>query len=195
MDLSLDHLDIGAPRIEDASAGVLVPVIERPDGAVLVYTERADHLSAHAGEMSFPGGGRHETDESLQHTALREADEEIDLDPDDAEVVGRLPDIWGPTGDIVRPYVARVPDISYEPNPAEVTDIVRLPVASLIDRANYSAEPIPGREDLEVTLPYFRVSDVTVWGLTGYVTGRLLQETAGWDPPPGEPLEHPGAQE
>lgn len=195
MALSLERLDVDVPRLEDASAGVLVPVIERPGGAVLVYTERAEHLSVHAGEMSFPGGGRHETDDSLRDTALREADEEIGLDSGDADVVGCLPDIWGPTGDIVRPYVARVPDISYEPNPDEVTEIVRLPVASLADRANYSAEPIPGRDDLDMTLPYFRVGDVTVWGLTGYVTGRLLQETAGWEPPPGQPLEHPGAQE
>lgn len=194
MRLTLDRLTADLPRDEiQASAAVLVPVIDRSDGSHLLFTERASHLPDHAGEMSFPGGRRAPTDADARETALREATEEIGLDPTEAELVGRLPDIDAPTGDRVRPLVARVPDRTYDPDPGEVSDIIRLPARALVDHANYSAEHHPGMDGPAETLPYFRVDGVVVWGMTGYLTGRLLQSTAGWSPPADHPLEHPGA--
>lgn len=193
MRLALDRLPDTDPTAETASAAVLVPVIDRADGSHLLYTERADHLTAHAGEMSFPGGRREARDDDILGTALREAREEVGLDPADAKPVGRLPAIGAPTGDAVVPHVARVPDQEYEPDPAEVSSVVRLPVVALADHENYRAEAHPGMDGPAETLPYFRVGEVVVWGLTGYLTGTLLRRTADWTPPPGHPLEHPGA--
>jgi len=197
MRLSLDRL-AGTDRatITDdpgSDAAVLVPVVDRDDGSWVLYTERATHLSTHAGEMSFPGGNREPDDDDLSETALREAEEEIGIAREEVELVGRLADIGAPHGGRVRPFVARVPDRTYDPEPAEVSEVVRLRARDLADPANYSAEHHAGMEGDAETLPYFRVDGVTVWGLTGYLTGRLLQETAGWSPPPGHPLEHPGA--
>jgi 8-oxo-dGTP pyrophosphatase MutT (NUDIX family) len=197
MRLALDRLAAGQlSTIEDdpgRDAAVLVPIIERDDGSWLLFTERAAHLPTHAGEMSFPGGRHEQVDGSLRDTALREAAEEIGLDPAEADPIGRLDDIGAPHGGRVRPYVARVPDRGYDPDPSEVSEVVRLPAQALLDRTNYSAEHHPGMEGPAETLPYFRVDGTVVWGLTGYLTGRLLQETADWSPPPGHPLEHPGA--
>lgn len=192
--LSLDRLTEDLPGGgEPTSAAVLVPIIDRPDGSYLLYTERASHLPDHAGEMSFPGGRREEGDSDAFDTALRESAEEIGLTPAEADPVGQLADIGAPTGDRVRPFVARVPDRPYEPDPGEVSDIVRLPASALIDHGNYRAEYHPGMDGPAETLPYFRVDDIVVWGLTGYLTGCLLQATADWTPPADHPLEHPGA--
>lgn len=194
MRLALDRLPDTQPTLDgDATAAVLVPVIQRTDGSYLLYTERAAHLSSHAGEMSFPGGRREPEDDGPLDTALREAKEEVGLDPGDAAPVGRLPDIGAPTGDAVTPYVARIPDQEYQPDPAEVTDVLKLPAAGLSNPDNYAAEPHPGMDGPAETLPYFRVDGVVVWGLTGYLTGTLLRHTVDWEPPADQPLEHPGA--
>src|SRR3712207_4874231 len=79
------------PRVPTPGAGsrraaVLVPVLLEPDGARLVYTVRRDDLPDHAGQISFPGGSMEPADRSLRETALREAEEEIDLRPDLVEV-------------------------------------------------------------------------------------------------------------
>jgi 8-oxo-dGTP pyrophosphatase MutT (NUDIX family) len=171
-------------------AAVLVPVIHRPDGPFLLFTERSPDLEAHAGEMAFPGGGYEERDADLSATALREANEEVGLEPEEAEVVGRLDDVPGPFGHVVRPFVARVADREYHPDEREVVEVVVLPVAALTDPANYSVEERTNPEGRTVELPFFRVDGHVVWGLTGFVLTRFLSLTTDWEPPGGFP-RHP----
>ena len=73
-------------------AAVLVPIWLRPEGAVLVLTKRASHLKHHPGQIAFPGGKVDATDASPMDAALREAREEIGLDPASVQVIGTLPD-------------------------------------------------------------------------------------------------------
>src|SRR6056297_2280829 len=110
--------DHTARPVEDQEhdAAVLAPVVDRQDGPHLLFTKRADHLGEHPGQMSFPGGGREPSDESLLATATREAEEEIGLRPDEVEVVGRLDDLPTVTHYRIRPFVSRVPDRAYEPD-------------------------------------------------------------------------------
>jgi len=95
---------------QEREAAVIVPVIERDDGPALLFTKRADHLSDHPGQMSFPGGGREPEDEGLRITACREADEEVGMRRSELEFVGRLDDIETVTRYSVRPFVACAPD-------------------------------------------------------------------------------------
>lgn len=186
-----DRFDVDAVRAghptgivaeEAEQAAVLVPVIDRPDGHAVLFTERADHLPNHAGEMSFPGGGREERDADLEATALRESHEEVGLRPGEVDVVGQLDDVPGPYGHVVRPFVGTVPDRAYEPTSAEVAACVVLPLAALSDPANFDTERRSGPDGEGVTLPFFRVDGHVVWGLTGHVLRTLLELSTDWRP-------------
>jgi 8-oxo-dGTP pyrophosphatase MutT (NUDIX family) len=173
---------------EQRDAAVLVPVLTREqtddyDGAHLLFTKRADHLGEHPGQMSFPGGGREPVDADLTATALREACEEIGLDPETAEVVGRLDDIATITSYAVRPFVARVPDREYVPDEREVAEVVVIPVEALTDPDNYDSERRDHPRRGEIRLHFFRVGDYVVWGATARILVQLLELTTDWRVP------------
>jgi len=194
MELDLGRLVDYRPREVERDSGraaaVLVPVIGREDGDHLLFTERSPDLEAHPGEMAFPGGGREPEDADLSTTALREANEEVGIRPEEAEVVGRLDDVPGPYGHVVRPFVARVPDRGYVPDEREVVEVVVLSAAALSDPSVYSVEERRNPEGDTVGLPFFRVGDDVVWGLTGFVLARFLSLVSPWEPPGGFP-RHP----
>ena len=168
---------------EAHDAAVLAPVVVRDDERFLLFTKRADHLGQHAGQMSFPGGGREPSDDDLRATALREADEEIGLRPDEADVVGRLDDIRTTSGYAVTPFVARVPDREYVPDEREVAEIALLPVAGLLDSDNYESERREHPRYGEAIVHFFRVGGYTVWGATGRILVQLLELTTDWRAP------------
>jgi len=176
--------DYEAASIADAQqeAAVLAPVVAR-EGTHLLFTKRADHLGEHPGQMSFPGGGREPGDATLRETALREAREEIGLRPTEADVIGRLDDIYTVSSYAVRPFVARVPDRAYEPDEREVAEIAVLPVPGLIDPANYESERRTHPEFGDVRVHFFRVSGYTVWGATAKILVQLLELTTEWRAP------------
>jgi 8-oxo-dGTP pyrophosphatase MutT (NUDIX family) len=149
-----------------------------------LFTKRADHLGEHAGQMSFPGGGREPSDESLETTALREANEEIGLRPAEVELFGRLDDIETVTDYSVRPFVARVPDREYTPDEREVAEIAVLSVADLTDLANYESEQRDHPHYGEIRIHFFHVDGYTVWGATGRMLVQLLELTTDWRMPP-----------
>ncbi len=165
-------------------AAVLAPVLERDGEPHLLFTKRADHLGEHPGQMSFPGGGREPSDADLRATALREANEEIGLEPREAEIHGALDDITTVTDYAVRPFVATVPDREYVPDESEVAEVVVLPVAALTDPDNYESERRDHPEYGDHRIHFFRVDDYTVWGATGRMLVQLLELTTDWTMPP-----------
>lgn len=172
-------------RVRDAAkdAAVLVPVGGRDGGPAILFTQRAEHLGEHAGQMSFPGGGREPEDVGLLGTALREASEEIGLDPVEVEVVGRLDDIQTVTGYAVSPFVGRVPDRVYHPDEREVAEVVWLAIEALTAPENYEVSVRDHPEEGEVIVHYFRVGGYTVWGATARILVQFLEITQGWEPP------------
>jgi 8-oxo-dGTP pyrophosphatase MutT (NUDIX family) len=169
---------------EEREAAVIVPLIERADGPALLFIKRADHLSDHPGQMSFPGGGREPEDADLRATASREADEEVGLRPGELDVVGRLDDIRTVTRYSVRPFVARVPDREYTRSDQEVAEVVILPVAGLTDLANHESERRDHPYYGDIRLHYFSVDGYTVWGATARILVQFLELAADWDAPP-----------
>jgi 8-oxo-dGTP pyrophosphatase MutT (NUDIX family) len=176
---------------EQREAAIVVPVVTRSSGAGILFTKRADHLSDHPGQMAFPGGGREPDDEDLLGTALREANEEIGLDPKAVHIVGRLDDIRTVTNYSVRPFVGRIPDREYVPNDEEVAEVVVLPVAELTDLDNYESEHRDHPHYGEIRLHFFYVDGYTVWGATARMLVQLLELATDWEMPP-EPDRYAG---
>ena len=129
-----------------ASAGSLTPaavlllVVNHPEPTV-VFTQRTAHLADHAGQISFPGGRAEAGDEGPAGTALREAREEVGIDPAGVEILGELPDYHTSTGYRVRPVVGWAePPVSWSPDPYEVADVFEVPLAFLLESANHRYE-------------------------------------------------------
>ena len=115
-------------------AAVLVPLVSHPAPTVLL-TLRSPRLSSHAGQVSFPGG-RMEPGETPEAAAVREAAEEVGLDPRVPELIGRLPEHVTGTGFHVTPVVALLPPpLALTPDAAEVAEVFELPLAVVLDPA------------------------------------------------------------
>jgi 8-oxo-dGTP pyrophosphatase MutT (NUDIX family) len=152
-------------------AAVLVPLVDRPEGLGVLLTERASQLSKHAAQISFPGGRLDESDPDVASAALREAQEEIGLDPGRVRVFGYLPDHLVISGYRVTPVLSLVtPPFSLEPNPAEVAQVFEVPAAHFFDRANHQAR-MRRVGDEDMLLFDFPWQGMSIWGATA---GMLL---------------------
>ncbi len=164
-------------------ASVLAPVVDGGEEPALLFIKRSDDLGSHAGQMAFPGGGHEPFDPDLVDTARREAWEEIGLRETEPSIVGRLDDTTTTSGYAIRPYVAQVPDRTYEPDGVEAVEVAKLPVSALTDPANYESERRKRPEVGDVRLHYFHVGEYTVWGATGRMLVQLLELTTDWRAP------------
>jgi 8-oxo-dGTP pyrophosphatase MutT (NUDIX family) len=118
-------------------ASVLVPVVMRERPMVLL-TERTQHLSSHSGQIAFPGGKVDADDLNALETALREAQEEIGLEPAFVHVLGMLPQYVTGSAFIVTPVVALVdPGFTLTPNPYEVAEVFEVPLNFLMNPSNH----------------------------------------------------------
>jgi 8-oxo-dGTP pyrophosphatase MutT (NUDIX family) len=153
------------------AAAVLVPLVDRPEGLTVLLTERASQLANHAAQISFPGGRLEETDPDVASAALREAQEEIGLDPAHVRVFGYLPDHLVISGFRVTPVLSLVsPLLSLELNPAEVAAVFEVPVSHIFDARNRKARlHRVGDEDMLLyDIPW---QGQNIWGATA---GMLL---------------------
>ncbi|HEY1076237.1 MAG TPA: CoA pyrophosphatase [Fontimonas sp.] len=156
-------------------AAVLAPVIRRRDSLNLLLTVRAEHLRSHKGQISFPGGGRDPGDVDATSTALREAQEEIGLDPMQVEVVGFLDDYPTLTKYMVTPVVGILdgaPALTVDAN--EVAEAFEVPLGFVLDPASYEKK-ILSREGLNV--PFFELNwgEYRIWGATAGMLWNLCQ--------------------
>lgn len=156
-------------------AAVLVPLyLDERGRAHAVFTKRRDDLRRHPGEISFPGGRQDDTDADLTHTALREAHEEIGLEPEAVEVVGALqPTPTIATNYSVYPFVGLIePGLEWTLSAREVDRVLELSLDDLRDgyrRERLLRRGIPFRTDVYV------VDDNLIWGATARILGDLLQ--------------------
>lgn len=156
-------------------AAVLLPLHGWPEKPGLIFTERRADMRRHAGEISFPGGRRDEGDADFAATALREAEEEIGLDPATVELCGALPPAATfVTGYRIHPYVGLVADpseLNLEPNPAEVETVLAFSLAGL--RNGYAMRRLI-RRGVPIHTPTYEVDGHLIWGATARILGDLL---------------------
>lgn len=176
------HLLVDPPP-EWRAAGVLVPLLRRPEGVALVLIRRGSEVSNHKGQIAFPGGAREPGDVDLQHTAVREAVEEIALDPRGLDFLGRLDDVWTPSGFVMSAFVAAVPlPQEFRPQAREVEEVLEVPLAEVLRQGVYREE-IWKHDGVEHPVAFFDVEGLTIWGATGRLVARLLEVGFGWHNP------------
>jgi 8-oxo-dGTP pyrophosphatase MutT (NUDIX family) len=169
-----------APEIDRASA-VLAPLYEHDGELHVVLTRRTWELRSHSGEVSFPGGRQDDGDDHLWHTALREAQEEIALDPSSVRRIGELDHLATVTShSFIVPYVgALAARPATTANPQEVSAVLHVPIAELLDPAIFREErwTFPWAEDRPIF--FFELVGDTVWGATGAMLRQLLGLVTG----------------
>lgn len=155
-------------------AGVLVLLYPREDRLHLVLTKRTDKVDFHKGQISFPGG-RLETGEDLEQAAIREAQEELDVDPGSVRILGKLTPLFIPPSNYtIYPVVALTENRPYfQPSPLEVAEVLEIPLEHLLDPVNVRRE-IWSIRDAEVEVPYFSFGYHKIWGATAMVLAELL---------------------
>jgi 8-oxo-dGTP pyrophosphatase MutT (NUDIX family) len=155
-------------------AAVLVPMYGWPDHPGLVFTERRSDLRRHAGEISFPGGRQDQPDEDLRSTALREAQEEIGLDPAQVELAGALPPIGTyVTSYRIHPFVGLIAEgLPLQPNPAEVEAVLTFRLERL--HGAYGMRRLV-RRGVPIRTPTFEIGRHLIWGATARILSEFLE--------------------
>lgn len=172
-----------APPFADARpSAVLVALVDGDDGAEVLLTKRSLRLTNHRGEISFPGG-RLDADETPLDAAIREAFEEVQLDPALVTVSAQLEPLSTVVSkSYIMPIVARLPHRPHlVPHDAEVDRILWVPLGELARSDTYRGEWW-GTPPLDREMHFFDLDDETIWGATGRMLHELLARAHGLSP-------------
>jgi 8-oxo-dGTP pyrophosphatase MutT (NUDIX family) len=172
---------VDAPDADTRLAAVLLPLLDGPEPS-LVFTKRAEDLSRHQGEISFPGGLQHREDGSLVETALRETEEEIGIPGSAVEVLGALEPVHTfVSGILIVPFVgllAERPAIA--PSPYEIAEVLEHTVARLAEVEREQQY----EHELGTWVGFaYEVDGHTIWGATGRILHgflELVRKEAPW---------------
>ena len=166
------------PSTELRPAAVLVPLIEHADGMSVLLTQRTPHLTAHAGQISFPGGRIEQDDPDEVAAALREAEEEVGLPRDRVTVAGRLDTYLTGTGFEITPIVGIIaPPYPLSIDPFEVAEAFEVPLSYVLDDRNHQRveRESAGRRQAFFVLPY---QGRNIWGATAGILVNLAEVLA-----------------
>jgi 8-oxo-dGTP pyrophosphatase MutT (NUDIX family) len=180
----LERREIAASLGELTPAAVLLLVVNHAETQTVLFTQRTAHLAAHAGQISFPGGRLEAGDESPDAGALREAHEEVGVEPSRVEVLGRMPEYHTSTGYLVTPVVgwADAP-LAYAPDPHEVAEVFEVPLTFLLDSRNHRYESafFKGRTRHFWAMPF---GPRYIWGATAGMLVTFQRIMSGGDAAP-----------
>lgn len=174
LERALDRLTPRTLPAAQTQASVLVALTDNPTDPEVILTRRASRLSSHGGEVALPGGKQDEADSSLLHTALRESQEEIGLDPAAVRVVAQLGQVVSKHGLLVTPWVGVVPeDVPLTPNPDELESLFRVPLRFFLADRRLRTDCLH-HKGRQLHVPSYRYRGYTIWGLTAYILVELL---------------------
>lgn len=176
-------LELDSPEL--IKSAVLIPIKSTSSSYNIIITERSSKLKHHKGEMSFPGG-RFDSiiDKTLQDTAIRETFEEIGINQDDVEIIGRLDDLPTLTGFIIRPYVGLLKNnnkLKFKINYNEVVELVEIPIEYITQNNLFYEIPFP-KDPANWTMLCFNYEDphtnhkFKIWGATAHMLQEFLKK-------------------
>ncbi|MFC7419391.1 CoA pyrophosphatase [Iodobacter arcticus] len=161
----------GGALANSRAAAVLIPLVLHPAGTTVLFTERAAHLSTHAGQVSFPGGAYEVQDVDLIATALRETQEETGIAADRVEVIACLAEYFTISRFRVTPVVGVLqPGFELAPDPNEVAEVFELPLSVLLDVRRFERRMVERNGQRGFT-HFLEHDGRVVWGATA---GMLL---------------------
>ena len=188
-------LEEGAPFLPDwepdtphtrppVPAAVLIALVRRSEGYTVLYTERSPSLRSHSGQVAFPGGKIDPTDTGPGAAALREAWEEVGMEPEDARILGYMPHYYTGTNYLITPVVAEVvPSGLFVANPSEVDALFEVPLRLIAEEASFGTFRV-SRRGVEHTTWQIDHEGHRIWGITANLTRRFrdlaLAGEASW---------------
>jgi 8-oxo-dGTP pyrophosphatase MutT (NUDIX family) len=163
------------PDVPLRPAAVLVGIVERTDGPSVLLTQRTEHLTNHAGQISFPGGSAEHDDIDSIATALRETREEVGIGAESITPFGYLDGLDTVSGFNVTPVVADIdPAVVATPDPREVAAVFEVPLAFFVDPANLRFRRMEYRGRLR-DIVEFHFGDRNIWGATAAMLLSLVR--------------------
>ena len=173
------NLGVLDPAVPLTPSAVLFPLVEHEEGLTVLLTRRADSLRQHSGQIAFPGG-RSDPGETPWETALREAQEEIGLDPGHIRIAGLDAPCRTGTGFEITPVVAFVrPGFHLSPNPAEVAEVFETPFAFLMDPGNHQRRFLEQADGLRRYFYAMSHEDRFIWGVTAGMLRAFYERLYG----------------
>jgi 8-oxo-dGTP pyrophosphatase MutT (NUDIX family) len=156
---------------------LLYPLNERDAG--VVFIRRPKYNGVHSGQISFPGGHYEPGDYDLRHTALRESQEEIGVDPKKIEVIGKLTDLYiPPSNHRVSPYVGVMHQKPvFKPDPIEVESILEVALADFSKAEHLQCKPILLTDGRHLETPCYYINENIIWGATAMMMAEFLECT------------------
>ena len=155
-------------------AAVLILLHETSKDLNVIYCLRSNNLPTHAGEVAFPGGKKEEKDETLRDTALREAQEEVNLELKDVEVLGEISSVQSRFGLSVTPYIGILKTNTLIADGKEIEEVFSVPL-NFIKNNMQKEQKSENWDNKKVFFPFFEFENKMVWGLTAYMTVEFLK--------------------
>ncbi len=158
-------------------AAIIVPILKVEGHWNLLFIRRSISNDPHSGQVAFPGGRMESSDSSPEEASLREAQEEIGLDPQDVEVLGRLPALLTVTNYKIYPVVGMIPyPYPFQPSPDEVQKIFTIPITWLAEPLNYRVEErlLPPPIGTVPTIYYQPYQDEILWGASAQIVHTFI---------------------
>jgi 8-oxo-dGTP pyrophosphatase MutT (NUDIX family) len=162
---------IDAPTLKRAA--VLIPLVPNGRGWSLLFSRRSANLTAHSGQIAFPGGGV-ESDEPLEAAAVREAHEEVGIGAQHIELIGRLDDLVTNSGFLVAPFVGIIDErVDYVLQASEVEEVFEVPIEALLSPNQPEVRYVAFRSK-NYPAYFYRHEQHEIWGLTGRILKHFL---------------------
>lgn len=172
----IDDMKKAEPQINAVKSSVLILFYIRDNADHLVFIRRPIYNGVHSGQIALPGGRWEVTDKSLYHTALREAREEIGIQPNEVSLCGKLTDLYIPPSNfIVSPFVGFYKaDGKFTPDLLEVAEIIEIPFAFFLDPTSVRNTIIHLANGFKVDTPCFDYQGNIIWGATAMIISELI---------------------